>query len=79
MAEMNKEGIKLLPEDKFVLANFSSDEAFTLALSNVQPQHIMNVIGHLAVLLETRASITIEEIAKRLIEDQGSFSQREGE
>ena len=70
--------ITLAEEDTFICAHYTNDENFTLQMNNIGPHEVVNLIGHLAVLLETRENISIEETAARLIADQGQFTQEQG-
>jgi len=67
--------INLTKENAFILAHYTDDESFTLNMNNIGPHEVVNLIGHLAILLETREDISIEETAARLIADQGQFQQ----
>ena len=69
------EKITLKDEDSFILATYDNDDTFSLRMNDIGGNHVMNLIGHLAVLLETKEGIPIEEIASRLIDEQAIFSQ----
>ena len=70
--------ITLAEDDAFIAAHYTSDENFTLHLNNIGPHEVIGLLGHLAVLLETKEGISIEETAARLIADQGQFTQEQG-
>ena len=71
-----REEINLTKDDAFIAAIFNDGkENFDLALNNIGPIQVMNMIGHLAILLETREGISIEETAAKLVASQAGFEQ----
>jgi len=76
MATRTKDGLSLTDDDKFIAAIFNNgEENFDLALNNVGGMQVMNLIGHLAIMLETREGISIEETAAKLVASQAGFEQ----
>ena len=76
MATRTKDGLSLTDDDKFIAAIFNNgEENFDLALNNVGGMQVMNLIGHLAVMLETKEGISIEETAAKLVASQAGFEQ----
>ena len=69
------EKITLKKDDSFILASYDNDETFSLQMNAIHGGHVMNLIGHLTVLLETKEGISVEETANRLIEEQAAFTQ----
>ena len=71
-----REEFNLTKDDAFIAAIFNDgEEHFNLALNNIGPIQVMNMIGHLAILLETREGISVEQTAKHLVDSQGGFEQ----
>ncbi len=76
MATRTKDGLSLTGDDAFIAAIFNNgDENFDLALNGVGGMQVMNLIGHLAIMLETREGISIEETAAKLVASQAGFEQ----
>ncbi len=73
--------LTLTSNDSFIAASFNDDEdrSFEMSMHQVNGEDIFNLMSHMAIALEQNGRVTIEEIAKRLVEDQGNFKQSKRE
>jgi len=78
--DTKEERVLTLTTDKsFIAAEFNKDEdnSFEMSMHAVNGKDIFNMMSHMAIALKSNSSVTIEQIAQRLVEDQGNFKQEE--
>ena len=61
--------------ERYIVVDFKNEDGFTLSTGQVNGGEVMNLIHHLAHVLEINSGITVEEVAERLVEDQGNVVQ----
>lgn len=71
----NDEATLSMKTDKFILAKFDTNDSFFLSLANVGPLQVIGMIQHMALLLETKGTMSIEETAAMLVKEQANFEQ----